>query len=358
MGGDVLPGLGSFDVVLIAGKATQVAQASALAWRLVKPGTGAIIPLYNGGFTFEYLCQGGGGKGRTYSKSTTSGTGTGHQYHSGQVAYGVTSMGASLSGATSMVARTGLGGLSVYFPWEGEARDVLELPHPLLYAARTSTEEEEAAAATAATAAVRATLHAFASASGGGDAPVALCPSTHAKFARLTKLAVNSILNPLAALTNCSNGELAKEVGVVGSALHGVALELAGEAWDGFECSDRNEEREDVAGIKKLGDFPGWEGVRDGKDVLEVALNVARATAPNINSMLADVRGGRLSEVDFISGGMIDAISWGWEDGAPWNMKMLKALHAREVALGVRNNETTEAIDSVTKVAGYAGEYL
>ena len=270
----------------------------------------------------------------------------------------MTSMGASLSGATSMVARTGLGGLSVYSPWEDKAYGVLKLPHPLSYATRASTREDAAAAATAATADVSATLHAFASASGGGDAPVALRPSTHAKFARLTKLAINSILNPLAALTNCSNGELAKEVGVVGSALRGVALELAAEAWYGLECSDRNEDREGVAGIKELGDFPGWEGVRDGEDVLEMALGVARATAPNINSMLADVRGGRLSEVDFISGGMIDTISWGWEDGAPWNMKMLKALHAREEALGVRNYETTAAIKSVTKVEEFAGGYL
>lgn len=89
------------------------------------------------------------------------------------------------------------------------------------------------------------------------------------------KLSVNAIINPLTALHDCDNGALLTD-----TALHPRLHALAAEV--------------DQVASQLLPDWPG--------DTAGRALALARATANNTSSMRADVRAGRVTEIDFING--------------------------------------------------------
>lgn len=89
------------------------------------------------------------------------------------------------------------------------------------------------------------------------------------------KLSVNAIINPLTALHDCDNGALLTD-----TALHPRLHALAAEV--------------DQVASQLLPDWPG--------DTASRALALARATAANTSSMRADVRAGRVTEIDFING--------------------------------------------------------
>lgn len=94
------------------------------------------------------------------------------------------------------------------------------------------------------------------------------------------KLSVNAIINPLTALHDCDNGAL-----LTNTALHPRLHALAAEV--------------DQVASQLLPDWPG--------DTAGRALALARATATNTSSMRADVRAGRVTEIDFINGYLLRA---------------------------------------------------
>jgi hypothetical protein len=115
---------GSFDVVFLAGKAPSVDAAGALAWRLVAPPAdpgggdgGAVVPLYNGAFTFEYL--------RALPLLLRRGSGGGGidaRCSAGQVGFAFSTAGAAMGavgGCAPEVALTGAGEVFAFLPREG-----------------------------------------------------------------------------------------------------------------------------------------------------------------------------------------------------------------------------------------------
>ena len=101
---------------------------------------------------------------------------------------------------------------------------------------------------------------------------------TDIERAQWQKLVVNAVINPLTALYRCRNGELLDG----GERQQHMAL-LAAEA-DG--CLARR--------------YPDWPA-----DTLVQCLRVARETAANTSSMLADVLAGRDTEIHFINGALL-----------------------------------------------------
>jgi hypothetical protein len=63
-----------------------------------------------------------------------------------------------------------------------------------------------------------------------------------------------------------------------------------------------------------------------------------------VNSMVADGLAGRVSEVDFIAGALVQHLG---QREAVWNSRVLQAVSARERALGHRSREVDERIERV-----------
>ena len=102
---------------------------------------------------------------------------------------------------------------------------------------------------------------------------------------RLRKLAVNLVINPLTAVLNRPNGAL----------LEPAAWELAVEL------------------VREMAPVLAARGLEDGwEDLLRSVERVARQTADNVSSMLADVRAGRRTEIEEITGVLL---RWGAELG-------------------------------------------
>ncbi len=93
--------------------------------------------------------------------------------------------------------------------------------------------------------------------------------------AQWQKLAVNAVINPLTALYRCRNGELL----------------------DGGEREQRMQVLAQEADALLVRLYPDWPA-----DTLTRSCEVARQTAANTSSMLADVLAGRPTEIQFING--------------------------------------------------------
>jgi len=91
------------------------------------------------------------------------------------------------------------------------------------------------------------------------------------------KLAGNACINPVTAIFNCRNGIVAEK----GSEAHSLALRLIKEVRDVY------------AKVRPQMDVSRME---------EQVMQLASDTGGNISSMLADVRAGRDTEIDFING--------------------------------------------------------
>lgn len=102
---------------------------------------------------------------------------------------------------------------------------------------------------------------------------------------RLRKLAINLVINPLTAVLNRTTGAL----------LEAAAWELVVELV-----------REMAPVLAARGLEGGWEGI------LRLVEQVTRQTADNVSSMLADVRAGRRTEIEEITGVLL---RWGEELG-------------------------------------------
>ncbi|MDF1630651.1 MAG: 2-dehydropantoate 2-reductase [Alcanivoracaceae bacterium] len=93
--------------------------------------------------------------------------------------------------------------------------------------------------------------------------------------AQWQKLAVNAVINPLTALYRCRNGELL----------------------DGAECEQKMAELASEVDQLLSACYPDWP-----MDTLQRSRDIARQTAANTSSMLADVLAGRETELRFING--------------------------------------------------------
>ncbi|MFB6490095.1 MAG: ketopantoate reductase family protein [Thermoproteus sp. AZ2] len=97
---------------------------------------------------------------------------------------------------------------------------------------------------------------------------------------RWLKLAVNAAINPVTAILDRENAVVAEDPWA-----RALAERLAAEAGSVAEAL----------------------GIKLPADPVQEALRVARATGPNLSSMVQDIRAGRRTEVDYINGAVVSA---------------------------------------------------
>lgn len=115
------------------------------------------------------------------------------------------------------------------------------------------------------------------------------------------KLAINCAINPLTALHNCRNGALASR--------EDLAREVAG------LCAE----------IAELTKAQGYMEL--AADLHQKVQAVIKGTAENHSSMLQDVRGGRRTEIDYITGHLLRIAAQCGVD-MPRNQALLEEVHA------------------------------
>lgn len=109
-------------------------------------------------------------------------------------------------------------------------------------------------------------------------------PSSMLQF-QLEKLAMNCVINPLAAIFGCNNGELLYNFSIT----RVMRLLL-------FEISTV------ICALPELKGVPGIEDRFSAERLRRITVHLANKTARNKNSMLQDVEMGRVLEVDFLNG--------------------------------------------------------
>ena len=306
-----LPGSSAvYDVVFCAGSACDADTAFPLALSLLHP-QGLLLPLYNGHFAHEYgasLCA------RAARPPW-------------QLGAGLTSAGATLPSASSLVERT-----------SREQTVHLFLPGLL----ECGSSDGGGSGSGRAQQRLQGLVQAVGARAGlPGAPPLSFALHAPAQWAphRLTKLLVNSVLNPCMALASGLGGLGSS----AGAAVNGDFSALTAGAF-GAGAARRGPLADAAEGLCEeaaacLGDIEGyagvagWEGVRDKVDVLALVRAVSQGTYHNVNSMAADAVGGRASEVDFISGALVAHLAV-----PTWNNRMLAAVTARERAVGVRSS--------------------
>lgn len=100
----------------------------------------------------------------------------------------------------------------------------------------------------------------------------------------LHKVVLNSIVNPLTALLSVPNGSLASSPSAL-ALIHSLA----------------NEAAQIMAAVQ-----PNLPHLADPKRIVQDLLSLAAATASNRSSMLQDLDAGRETEIDFISGYVVE----------------------------------------------------
>ncbi|KAH7927279.1 2-dehydropantoate 2-reductase [Leucogyrophana mollusca] len=130
-------------------------------------------------------------------------------------------------------------------------------------------------------------------------------PIADIQLAMRRKLVVNAVVNPLTAVMGCRNGELFKHdasrrimhsVCAEAAAVYQAQAEAEAQAWLDSLGPDVDKNQVPIGRLPKA--------LKEEQLVREV-LRVAKVTGGNISSMLADVRKGRDTEVDFMNGYLI-----------------------------------------------------
>ncbi|KAG6910507.1 hypothetical protein DXG01_009926 [Tephrocybe rancida] len=132
---------------------------------------------------------------------------------------------------------------------------------------------------------------------------VSWLPMSEVQTAMRRKLVANAVINPLTAVMGCRNGDI-----FTTEAANRIAKRICQEASDAFAAEFRSDSKEWLDNLASQGG--NIENVPVGRfpralvtRALEVEVRrVAKATKGNISSMLADVRRGRSTEVEFING--------------------------------------------------------
>ncbi|KAG5647759.1 hypothetical protein DXG03_008482 [Asterophora parasitica] len=132
---------------------------------------------------------------------------------------------------------------------------------------------------------------------------VSWMPIAQVQTAMRTKLVANAVINPLSALMGCRNGDLfhstaskrlLRRVCQEASAAFTAQIKADSQAWlESLAASGADTQNMALEGIPRSLTQHALE---------EEVLRVAQATKGNISSMLADVRRGRSTEVDFLNG--------------------------------------------------------
>jgi 2-dehydropantoate 2-reductase len=124
---------------------------------------------------------------------------------------------------------------------------------------------------------------------------------------RWQKLAVNCAINPLTALYRCRNGELEHHADAI-STMRTLCAE--------------------VAAVMQA------EGIPTSAEALFAsASQIARQTAANTSSMLADVMAGRKTEIDFMNG-HVENVAMRYGIPVPTNHTLIQAIRALHPAVG------------------------
>lgn len=232
-----------FDVVLITSKAQQIIDSIHVAMQISTPRT-LIVPLCNGGFSLEAA--------RTSLTAASR----------AQLAYGVTYNGARIL-LDGTVVHTGCG------------HTILT---PLCDAQVPRMQR----------------LAALLSASG---LPARVMPVGSHKHVRWAKLAVNAVINPVAALLGLRNGDLRRiwQTPAHAPRLNALVREIA------------TVMLHDCKSMSPLASMPGWENAGVVQSVGELqrvltqqVLHVADATSDNISSILSSWHAGLPSEAPFL----------------------------------------------------------
>ncbi|KAF8078911.1 ketopantoate reductase-like protein [Lyophyllum atratum] len=128
-------------------------------------------------------------------------------------------------------------------------------------------------------------------------------PMSQIQTAMRRKLVANAVINPLTALMGCRNGDLFTTV-----AAQRVLQRICQESSDAFAAQIRADSQAWLGTLAAEGvDTEDMSVERLPRALTRPALEaevlrVAQATKGNISSMLADIRQGRSTEVDFING--------------------------------------------------------
>ncbi|KAK4158239.1 ketopantoate reductase PanE/ApbA C terminal-domain-containing protein [Chaetomidium leptoderma] len=129
---------------------------------------------------------------------------------------------------------------------------------------------------------------------------------------QLTKLVINSIINPLTAIFNCKNGQV----------------------FESREAKDLFHHLLEEAGAIVRALLPELEEAFSDESLGSLVQHVAKQTAKNTSSMLQDVQAGRRTEIDYINGYLI---SQGKRLGLPH--KRHAAVYGMIKQLEVENRE-------------------
>ncbi|KAF5385094.1 hypothetical protein D9615_001272 [Tricholomella constricta] len=132
---------------------------------------------------------------------------------------------------------------------------------------------------------------------------VSWVPMAHIQTAMRRKLVANAVINPLTALMGCRNGDI-----FTTTAAQRLMQRVCREASDAFAAQIKADSQAWMGTLAAQGVDTGSVSIERLPRSLTTAaleeevLRVAQATKGNISSMLADVRRGRSTEVDFING--------------------------------------------------------
>ncbi|KAF7971398.1 hypothetical protein HWV62_21238 [Athelia sp. TMB] len=131
-------------------------------------------------------------------------------------------------------------------------------------------------------------------------------PISDVQLAMRRKVVVNSIINPLTAIMGCRNGDLFRDPAslriarrVSSEASSAFAAEIAAGAQTMLDALNDPDDEERVPLGSRL------PRALEPQFLEEETIRVAKATAANVSSMLADVRNGKLTEVDNLNGYLV-----------------------------------------------------
>lgn len=313
---------GQCDVVFLVGAAYQSVEATAAAAVLMsRTGPCAVVPMYNGGFTLEFVEW---GLRMLLSDGALANAGESGGSAAPSVVYATTSHGANL----------------VRCPGHAQFRLLHTGEGPTVLVPTLSMGQKQGGFDAV------ALLRRVLTQAGFAELRELTSPDLHA--ARWSKLAVNAIINPLTALYDVPNGAVAdalsSSIPLSMTPMQKTAEGLLEAVHCAMTYGTPSITPVDMSGI------PGWEGwnahaafgVLRGRIVAS-----ARATAGNASSMRRAVMSGRPSEVEFILG-WIDR-AWQSAEWYPSTMSALRpSLHTPSSQLVLGQSPTRQSVISDT----------
>lgn len=153
-------------------------------------------------------------------------------------------------------------------------------------------------------------------------------PIADVQLAMRRKLVVNSVINPLTALMGCRNGDIFTQ-----RASLRIASRICSEAAAAYECEMKDATKKM---LQDLGDPENQQQVPVGRlprtleqvELYKECLRVAELTKGNISSMLADIRQGRPTEIEYLNGYLLQ-LGTAYKVPMPGNAMLLNLVKMR-----------------------------